>query len=413
MTAVHACIVLSERPPAAVLVALHRMLGVGIADVQRRIAAGTPLVRVELFGNDHTAVAHRLRAVLAAVAPYRHEVHECIGDARPSPGTRIDADTLRAVLADVAPPPALPPRPVPDPVLTRVVADAARAAITDLRRAHPERFHAFALLTTGEALPPYLSACSAEATDRGDRWAFPDSPYAAWGYDEHFRDVVRAFDVRGALHDLATDAAAAEYATRLASIEEALRVLDVEGFFGTGDVRGRVLLVVGTLPPDPADAGFVRRLNPPGALRAEWLRDCAEGPQLPTGPAGSASPDPASGTSAAGGSGIAPNPAVADLWRATPGLHLPDGTAIYGPHTLVERNVTYEVDEYAPGWALVGDDGGGCGYLMRAPGPGFVPAAARAASEVFRLGLGALGPDVAGEGEFVTDDLIGWLACRA
>jgi hypothetical protein len=84
--------------------------------------------------------------------------------------------------------------------------------------------------------------------------------------------------------------------------------------------------------------------------------------------------------------------------------------AIYGPHSLAERNTTYEVAEYAPGWVLIGDDGGGHGLLMRASGPAFAPATARQAAEVYRLELGALCPDVATKGEFVTDDLIGWLS---
>jgi hypothetical protein len=103
----------------------------------------------------------------------------------------------------------------------------------------------------------------------------------------------------------------------------------------------------------------------------------------------------------------APNSAVADLWRMTPGLYLPDGTAIYGPHSIAERNETYEVAEYAPGWVLIGDDGGGLGYLMRAAAG---PARGREAAEVYRLDLGALSEDVEADGEFVTDDLCGWLA---
>lgn len=101
----------------------------------------------------------------------------------------------------------------------------------------------------------------------------------------------------------------------------------------------------------------------------------------------------------------APNASVAELWRMTPGLYLLDGTAIYGPHSIAERNATYEVEEYSPSWVLIGDDGGGAGYLMRRQGT-----AAGRDNEVYRLDLGALSDDVEAEGEYVTDDLCSWLA---
>ncbi|MET8741977.1 SMI1/KNR4 family protein [Streptomyces sp. NPDC004728] len=96
-----------------------------------------------------------------------------------------------------------------------------------------------------------------------------------------------------------------------------------------------------------------------------------------------------------------PNPAVARLWRSTPGVLLDNGVHIYGPHLIQERNETFEVSRYAPGWVLVGDDSGGDGFLMRHHG--------RDRASVHRLGLGALREDVATEGERVTDDLLGWL----
>lgn len=408
--AVSACVLLCERPPAAVLMALHRALGLGVSEVARRARSGVPLLRSELFGNDHAEAVRRLRTVLDLVAPYRHEVHECVGGAPPGPGTRTDAPTLLSSLDRAGEPPA-PVRPVPDPALTRVIAEATRSAVADLRERHPEDFHAFALLTTGEALPPYLAAASAEGTARAGahRWGLPDSPYAVWGYEEHFGEVVRAFGARGDLFALADERAVdAEYATRLASMEEALRLLDAEGFFGAGAERLGVLLLAGTLPPDEGDAGAVRRLNPAGPLRDSWLREESGEPALPVD-------GPARAELAAhrGALAPAPNPSVAELWRATPGLHLPDGTAVYGPHSLAERNTTFEVAHYAPGWVLVGDDGGGRGLLMRASGPGFDPAAGRESAEVVLLDLGALCPGVAGEGEFLTDDLVGWLARRA
>lgn len=409
-----ACVLLTERPPAAVLMELHRALGLGVSEVLRRIEAGVPLVRAELFGNDRAEVAGLLHTVLDLVAPYRHEVHECVGDAEPGPLTRIDASILRSIIDGDTAPAGPPPRPVPDAGLTRIIAEATRAAVTDLRSRHPEHFHAFALLTTGEAFAPYLAACSVEATASSeDRWSFADSPYAVWGYEEHFGEVVRAFRARGEIFDLPDEQSLAEYALRLASMEEALRLLDLEGFFGEGADRLRVLLLAGTLPHYPEDAGSVRRLNPPGPLRDEWLREAVEYPQLPVDEETAGEP-----AGHAGEPAPAPNPWVAELWRAelwrtVSDLRLPDGTTVYGPHSLTERNTTFEVAEYAPGWVLVGDDSGGRGYLMRATGPEFAAVTARAGSEVWCLGLGALCPEVTAEGEFVTDDLIGWLLRRA
>lgn len=108
----------------------------------------------------------------------------------------------------------------------------------------------------------------------------------------------------------------------------------------------------------------------------------------------------------------APHPAMATLWEITPGLYLADGSAIYGPHSLAERNDTYEVAEYSPGWVLIGDDGGGSGYLMRRVGTESGTEThdgdARR-GEVYLLDLGALCPDIAAEGELITRDLVAWL----
>ncbi|MEU0492796.1 DUF4303 domain-containing protein [Nocardiopsis sp. NPDC006139] len=407
--AVSAYVLLRERPPAAVLAALHRVLGLGVSEVARRALSGEPLLRVELFGDDHAEAARRLRTVLDLVAPHRHEVHECVGGASPGPENRTDAAALLAALA-AAPEPPAPVRPAPDPELTRVIAEATRAAVADLRARHPEHFHAFALLTTGEALPPYLAAGSAEGAARtgAHPWSLPDGPYAVWGYEEHFGEVVRAFGARGDLFDLPGERdRLAEYATRLASMEEALRRLDAEGFFGRGADRLGVLLLAGTMPPDEEDAGAVRRLNPAGPLRDSWLREESDDPGLPVDEGARAEL-----AGHRGGLAPAPNPSVADLWRTTPGLHLADGTAVYGPHTLAERNAAFEVARHAPGWVLVGDDGGGRGLLMREAGPDFDPATGRESAEVVLLDLGALCPGVADEGEFLTDDLVGWLSHR-
>ncbi|MFE7649850.1 hypothetical protein [Streptomyces phaeoluteigriseus] len=74
---------------------------------------------------------------------------------------------------------------------------------------------------------------------------------------------------------------------------------------------------------------------------------------------------PAVRTALALGLGDGPNRALARLWRWTPGILLPNGIHVYGPHVIRERNDTYEVRRYAPRWTLDGDDGDDSGLFMR------------------------------------------------
>ncbi|MBP1161976.1 SMI1/KNR4 family protein [Rhodococcus sp. PvR099] len=97
-----------------------------------------------------------------------------------------------------------------------------------------------------------------------------------------------------------------------------------------------------------------------------------------------------------------PNPTIAALWRSTAGALRDDGLLLYGPHQIQERNETFEVREYAPDWVLVGDDSGGRGLFMRHRG--------RDRRSVYLLDLGAIGGNLAIDGELLTDDLLGWLA---
>ncbi|MFB6888020.1 hypothetical protein ACFCX4_01725 [Kitasatospora sp. NPDC056327] len=101
------------------------------------------------------------------------------------------------------------------------------------------------------------------------------------------------------------------------------------------------------------------------------------------------------------GSGEGPNPAVARLWRATPGVRLPDGGTLYGPHTLRARNDAREVPASAPHWVLVGEDGGGAGLFMRRHG--------RDRSSLYRVPAGPLRGDLADGGELLSTDLFTWL----
>ncbi|MFF9347041.1 SMI1/KNR4 family protein [Streptomyces sp. NPDC014734] len=107
------------------------------------------------------------------------------------------------------------------------------------------------------------------------------------------------------------------------------------------------------------------------------------------------------------GLGDAPVPALARLWRSTPGVLLPNGVQVYSPLDILERNETYEVSTYQPDWVLIGDDSGGRGLFMRR-GDGH-----RASVHSLDLGAGDSDIDSPGVGEWVTDDLLGWLASGA
>ncbi|UZN01631.1 DUF4303 domain-containing protein [Cellulomonas sp. S1-8] len=163
-------------------------------------------------------------------------------------------------------------RPDADPDLVVRIASATRHAVEDLHAGHPGPFCVYALLTTGEALRPYLAV----TLDGPERWDLPDSPFAVTG-DEHLATLDTVYGRRGDLADLPPAVAETEYQVRLASMEGALRVLDGEGLFGTGAARDRVLLLVSPMPPDASDAGFARRLNASGALLDTWLAEASEG----------------------------------------------------------------------------------------------------------------------------------------
>ncbi|MFJ8627963.1 hypothetical protein ACIRD3_34705 [Kitasatospora sp. NPDC093550] len=86
------------------------------------------------------------------------------------------------------------------------------------------------------------------------------------------------------------------------------------------------------------------------------------------------------------------------LWQVTDGLMTEAGVTVYSSGCIGERNATYEVARYAPGFVLVGDDSGGRGFLLRADDP---------ASAVFSSDLGDLGPE---DFEVESADFASWIA---
>jgi hypothetical protein len=90
-------------------------------------------------------------------------------------------------------------------------------------------------------------------------------------------------------------------------------------------------------------------------------------------------------------------PSLAGLLRVSDGLRT-DTVTSYAAEELAERNQTFEVAEYLPGRVLIGDNGGGVGFLIAASAgdPAVVP-----------VGLGSL---LESDLEVVAESLSAWAA---
>jgi len=194
--------------------------------------------------------------------------------------------------------------PSPDPAypaLVRALTDAIEAAVRVLWAEHPdETFYVIALVTTGEALAPVLSAWSVEgleaavqadtggeegegeAEDAEDlrellRWSHADSPHYGFG-EAHFQGVRALFEARPDPHALDEADYDAEVELRLDAMTEAMARVDADGLFGTGKVRDDVVVLVDVMPPDAGNTARALRLNPspPRGATARWLAEAAE-----------------------------------------------------------------------------------------------------------------------------------------
>ncbi|AZH80467.1 hypothetical protein CSX12_13195 [Microbacterium sp. Y-01] len=92
------------------------------------------------------------------------------------------------------------------------------------------------------------------------------------------------------------------------------------------------------------------------------------------------------------------NAQLAWLYEACDGFLTDAGITVYEAADIVERNVTFEVAEYAPGFVVFGDDSGGRGFLLHAATPD---------SPVYASDLGDLDP---GRFDVVGEDLAAWVA---
>ncbi|MCA7950738.1 DUF4303 domain-containing protein [Burkholderia seminalis] len=167
----------------------------------------------------------------------------------------------------------------------RDIADAARATFKALRALHPdEHFYAFALYTDSGAMTVVPAANSVEALRRirAQRAIADDdpAPWCTWGSAEWAYEAAEASPFNAICGRLADEVLSPRFVqSRFAAFSrqlqtdmiEALRLLDREGLFGTGEDRAAITLFVSISDDDAAEAlenASAKALNPPAVADA-------------------------------------------------------------------------------------------------------------------------------------------------
>nr|WP_129692369.1 SMI1/KNR4 family protein [Gottfriedia acidiceleris] len=86
-----------------------------------------------------------------------------------------------------------------------------------------------------------------------------------------------------------------------------------------------------------------------------------------------------------------------NLLQQVNGFLTDEGVLIYGTQDLVERNLTYEVSEYATGYVAIGDDSGGTVFLMLQ---------GKEMSQLITVDVGDMNPT---NGKVLSTDLFKWI----
>jgi hypothetical protein len=171
----------------------------------------------------------------------------------------------------------------------RDIAEAARATFKALRALHPdEHFYAFALYTDSGAMTVVPAANSIEGLRRiRARQAIADddpAPWYTWSSAEWAYEAAEASPFNAICGRLADEVLSpqfvqsrfAEFSRQLrADMIEALRLLDRDGLFGTGDERAAITLFVSISDDDAAEAlenESAKALNPPAVAEAVLRR---------------------------------------------------------------------------------------------------------------------------------------------
>lgn len=172
-------------------------------------------------------------------------------------------------------------------VLIDEIAKAAHMAFKELFATN-ELFYYCSLITTGEALPPFISAWSHEALERFAKeneyddkdkelikWSYAESPYLDFG-SRHFEEVRKLFELRPPMNQtISEEEWQHEFDSRIEAMEIAMKRLEQQGVFGTNKERDKIVINVEVMPPDYSNTQRAIRLNPSSAL-SEWLLEAAE-----------------------------------------------------------------------------------------------------------------------------------------
>lgn len=145
-----------------------------------------------------------------------------------------------------------------------------------------EKYYYCVLVTTGEALPPFVSAWSIEAlnvyakeTSDEDadlsKWFYGGSPYFDFG-EENFEMVRKLFYERQA--HLENDFFK-ETDFRVEAMVLAMELLDKNGIFSLNQSRNKVYINVEVIPPDSSNTMRALRLNNKEDI-LDWLNEAAE-----------------------------------------------------------------------------------------------------------------------------------------
>lgn len=166
-------------------------------------------------------------------------------------------------------------------LLAKEIALAAEKSFLSLFK-NNESYYYCVLVTTGEALPPFISAWSAEAleifaqqTSKVDadlsKWFYVDSPYFDFG-EENFEIVKELFYARE--DDLKNDFFK-EIDFRVEAMVLAMELLDKKGIFSLNQPRNKVYINVEVVPPDSSNTIRALRLNKKEDILG-WLNEAAE-----------------------------------------------------------------------------------------------------------------------------------------
>jgi len=171
-------------------------------------------------------------------------------------------------------------------LLVAEIAQASKKAFLKLFENNEEYYYC-ALITTGEALSPFVSAWSLQALERKigrmtnldairyTKWSYADSPYMCFG-EEYFTRVEMLFSQLPVMdYYLDEKEWIKRYDFRLKAMELALIQIDSDGIFALTQPRKNVYLNVEVQPPDQSNTERALRFNKAEDIRT-WLNEAAE-----------------------------------------------------------------------------------------------------------------------------------------